>query len=413
MKSILIIAFKFPPMGGIGTRRMAKFSKYLTKKGFRVHILTTNYLYQDTVNWLVDIENNENIFIHRVKAGIPLFFLRQFNNRFLAKFQYLLYFPFRKKLYYLDVAQRWFKYLIPEGKRIIDKYNIKNIIVTNPPATVAYQATYLKIERPEINLIQDFRDSWNDDRDYEYPNFLPDFKQKEKSIYMEDFVVAHSDYIINVSSDLTQRHVNSYQNFENKFTTIYNGFDSEDYSDIKKSNKKELSIIYAGSLGVGRFEAIEFLAKAILELDDEIINKYFQLHIYSEIRSEEFSSRYKDLLNKNIFLNQKISNIEIMQKISQSCYGLSINAKFYPYAFGTKVFDYMGLDKKVILISPKGELYSLLEKKAQFVSDYEIENIKQMLLEIKKDFLKQQDKNVNFKEFDFNKLTQTMVSLLK
>ena len=73
----------------------------------------------------------------------------------------------------------------------------------------------------------------------------------------------------------------------------------------------------------------------------------------------------------------------------------------------------MGLDKKVILISPKGELYSLLEKKAQFVSDYEIENIKQMLLEIKKDFLKQQDKNVNFKEFDFNKLTQTMVSLLK
>jgi len=132
-KNILIIAYKFPPMGGIGTRRWAKFAKYLAKDGYKVYVLTINYKKIDKVNWLKDIENNENIIIHRIKSAYPLWLLSVSNNKYIAFIQKLLNFILKKTFFYIDIAQYWYKYMIPEAKNIINKYNINNVIVTSPP----------------------------------------------------------------------------------------------------------------------------------------------------------------------------------------------------------------------------------------------------------------------------------------
>ena len=162
MKNILIIAYKFPPMGGIGTRRWAKFAKYFTKLGYKVHILTIEYKKEEEINWFHDIKDNENIIIHRIKSGYPLWLMNLSSNKAISFVQKVCNFLLKKTFFYIDIAQNWAKYMIPEAKKIILDNDIQNVIVTSPTHSVAYYATYLKIDLPHINLIQDFRDNWND-----------------------------------------------------------------------------------------------------------------------------------------------------------------------------------------------------------------------------------------------------------
>ena len=267
-KDILIIAYKFPPMGGIGTRRWAKFAKVFANKGYKVHVLTIKYPKQDAINWLHDIQNNDNIIIHRVHAGYPVWLMDISSNKGIAFFQKSINYFLKKTFFYMDIAQNWAKYMLPEAKKIIKENGIKNVIVTNPPPSVSYIASFLKIDIPYINLIQDFRDSWNDDIDYNYPDTLNFFWQKEKSVYMEWFTVKNSDKIVNVTQDITDRMSSRFKEYKERFITIYNGFDRDDIKNIgldKKENSSKIKIIYAGGLGLGRIKAIEMILDALLE----------------------------------------------------------------------------------------------------------------------------------------------------
>ena len=56
----------------MGSRRWAKFAKYLARDGYKLHVVTIKYAGYDIINWTKDI-NDENIVIHRIRAGIPNF----------------------------------------------------------------------------------------------------------------------------------------------------------------------------------------------------------------------------------------------------------------------------------------------------------------------------------------------------
>jgi glycosyltransferase involved in cell wall biosynthesis len=413
MQNILIIAYKFPPMGGIGTRRWAKFAKYFTKLGYKVHILTIEYKKEEEINWFHDIKDNENIIIHRIKSGYPLWLMNLSNNKLISFIQKSINFILKKTFFYIDIAQYWAKYMLPEAKNIIHKFNIKNVIVTNPPASVSYSATYLKIELPNINLIQDFRDSWNDDIDYVYPNTLKFFWQKEKSVYMEWFVVNHSDYIVNVTNDITNRTKNKFKQYEDKFLTIYNGFDQDDIKHIDvniKSNTDKIKIIYAGGLGLGRIDAIKLIFDFLLEQKEKVLSQ-FEINIYTSFDKNNLDIKYNTLFEKKIVsFNALVPPKVIFKIINEHNYCLSINAPMYPYAFGTKIFDYMMMNKKIIHISNGGELSSILVEQNQHVSNYEKQEISSTFNSILS--MAESISSVNYNKFDIYNLTQDYKRLI-
>jgi len=411
MKNIMIIAYKFPPMGGIGTRRWAKFAKYFARRGYKVHILTINYNTIDEINWLHDIEDNRDIIIHRIKSGYPLWLMNYSNIKAIAFIQKVINFLLKRTFFYIDIAQNWAKYMLPEAKKIIQENNIKNIIVTNPPPSVSYFSTYLKIELPYINLIQDFRDSWNDDIDYRYPNTIKFFWQKEKSVYMEWFVINHSDYIVNVTEDITQRVINKFKNYKDKFITIHNGYDRDDYpNNLKKiDNQDKIKIIYAGGLGLGRIKAIEMIMDILLKLDKEKLDK-LEINIYTSYDKNRLDNKYVTLFEQKIVnFYSLVSPTEIMKIINKHEYCLSINSQIYYYAFGTKIFDYMLFGKKIIHISNGGELYELLKTKGQLVSYYNHKNIEDIFNN--KIFYKSKV-DADYSEFSIENLTKKYEELL-
>ena len=89
---------------------------------------------------------------------------------------------------------------------------------------------------------------------------------------------------------------------------------------------------------------------------------------------------------------------------------LSINAPENSHAFGTKIFDYMALNKNIWHISNGGELFDLLEKTDQYVSTYEEESVLRTIEMIENDKIKQVNK---YKNFSIEKTTQDLLTLLQ
>lgn len=385
-KNILIIAYKFPPMGGIGTRRWAKFSKYLTKFGYQVHVLTADYKFQDKVTWKHDIDRN--IKIYKFKSKYPLWLLTETNNAFMKQFKRYSNFILKKFLFYIDIAQYDAKNILGEAKKIINKYDIKNVIASGHPVSINYISSYLKIDNPDINLIQDYRDNWNDLNVYQYGSNegLCFFKRKEKSVYQEFLTLFYADKVINVSDDLTRMLEKKHKSLGNKFMTLTNGYDIDDYKEVE-CESNSFNMIYTGSLFNERIQAIYLLLDAIIAIDDEYITKNLQIVVYSNYGVHRIDKKYQTLIDKNIFFRDPIPPKDVMNKIAKFSFCLSINSRFAPYAFGTKIFDYMALNKKIVHISNGGALYDLLKDNGELVSNYDIENVKTVLLKIKDVYL--------------------------
>lgn len=413
-KKLLLIAFKFPPRGGVGSRRWAKFAKILAKRGYEIDVITIDYPYADTVNWLYDVEHSD-ITVHRIKAGIPLLLLNEQKNlaeRIVGYIHNRLSKPF---FYYLDYAQRWHKNLIPYARNLIRQKNIKNVIVTGPPHSLHYFAAFLKIENPFINLILDFRDNWNDDIEFEFKTSIKYFWQKEKSVMMEDFAFFHADKIIFVTKDIKTRYSKIYPIFQDKFAIVHNGFDRDDSREstpkVLNANGK-FSFIYTGSLGLGREKAIPLLAEAI-DLQDDNFFSDFCVNIYSDIKLKDFENHKSfQSIKRHMLFHDPVDPQKVSEIISSHSHGLSINSEIYPYAFGTKVFDYMVAGKKILHISNGGELYDYLKGKGMFVAKYSTPEISSELRKMKIDFMKSESAANEYTEFDLENLTDKIESLL-
>lgn len=404
-KEILVISRSFPPMGGVGTRRWSKFAKYLAEKGYVVNVITIDYKYNDTVNWSYDIVHPK-IIVHRLKSPYPYWLLKFDKRGFVEKkISEICKFILRKTTHWLDNAQGWEKDLIQYSTNLIREKNIRNLIVTGPPFSVFYFAGFIKLENPGVNLILDYRDSWNDERYYQLGIGDVTLKRKKISAEMEYFALARANKVLFTTKDLRERYANLFPHFSTKCFTLHNGFDVNDFCDVEDVKTNKLTLIYTGTLLSGRHIAIDYIVKAISELEDPFFEDNFRIDIYGKV-----PVNYKNPNSKLINLKGIIHPSEVPVTIQRYSAALTINAEFHTFAFGTKVFDYMGAKKRIMLISNGGELSELLEEKNQYVATYEIASIKNALLKLKQDFLKEKVVLHDYSDFDLFNLTTKLES---
>ena len=126
-----------------------------------------------------------------------------------------------------------------------------------------YWAARLKANLPEINLIQDFQDPWNDN-DIRY---LPLKRMAKKSLQHEIFALNNCDAVFAVTDGLMNLLSKKiYTNIEQ--ATVPNGFDI-DVHNIS-AIKRDFTFIYAGNLYVGRGEPLKSFLKAVENIEKEI-----------------------------------------------------------------------------------------------------------------------------------------------
>ncbi|MGC6480077.1 MAG: hypothetical protein ACON42_06850 [Flavobacteriaceae bacterium] len=411
MKRVLIISYNFPPKSGISSRRWAKLAKALTRKGVECFVLTRNGGKESGFNWTRDIQELNPKNIIEISSPYPRVLERSKSSFFFRVFKYFGIKLLKSSLFPIDAAQLWYKKLLPEAKKIIDE-GVRNVIVTGPPHSVMYQMAVLKYENPHINFILDYRDAWNDEINYKLFSGIKRFSEKFQSIQKELFSLNCANSVLLVTNDMNKRLGYTFQHLSHKFITLHNFFDSEDYTNAKEFPETQKDIVYLGSLKSGRREAIKLLIEALIILEKRDFRFNHKFHFYTD---DHFFFFFKNpdeqfILKKYFQIHPIIDSAEVAQILNKFEFCLSINDPTYSHAFGTKIFDYMALKKKIVHISNGGELYNLLKEKEHYVAYYDINDLVDQLVTLNTIEFKG---NTDFSSFDLNSKANELFQLLQ
>jgi glycosyltransferase involved in cell wall biosynthesis len=266
---ILIVTCYFPPQNTIGGLRPYSWAKWWSREGHDITVLTTAQK-QKNNDLIMDISN-----FNVIKLPVPLLstissLSPKKNPSGSGRGKYFSIWSFLKKVFfsfasksgcfygcrYPDFLDLWAKKAIKQIKHLY--FDI--VISTGGPYSVHRIGLALKKKRLSIKWIIDWRDLWTKNHLF---LGLSIFHMYER--YLENKFHQNANLIITVSEPLADvlRHMT-----ETRVETIYNGFDPEDYQQIKLNPRKDndiFTIVYTGSIYKG-FQDASSLFEAISRL---------------------------------------------------------------------------------------------------------------------------------------------------
>ncbi len=350
MKKVLILAYDFPPYVSVGGLRPKAWFDYFKNVDIEPILVTRqwenkhgNYLdYISEGSSQVDIcEQHENGIVIRTPYRPNL------SNRLLLKYGESKFRLIRKSITaFFEV----FQYLLPVGTKrelyksardYISKNKVDCIIATGDPFVLFHYAKKLSGEF-NIPWIADYRDPWS----HEYENHGSLFEKKWTQ-YLEKKIVPSAKYVTTVSEFLKLK-INELT-FHRNIEIIPNGFDSEAMEKVQKIEQQSdvLRIGFAGSIFF--WNPIDSFLKSLSDFLLENPDSKIELDLYGVNSENEIKTsiriKYPNLQD-SVFIFPRVPNQELLQKLAQ-CNTLLL---FNHYSIlGTKIFDYLGLKRKILL----------------------------------------------------------------
>jgi len=251
---VLVVAYFFPPVGGVAVQRTVKFVKYLPDKGWVPVILTVNLMASrlDDPDLLAEIPTS--VAVHRTSAllipGRVPWRLRQWITRWLLV---------------VDEQLGWLPFAVDRGRRVIAQGEIRAIYTTSSPVTDHLIGLRLKqaTGRP---WIADFRDPWIGNFSLRFATGL----HRRLALAMERTIVETADRVVVINpafrDALLRRHARLPAE---KVRVIPNGFDPADFAgaDAADPDPSRMVIVHAGSF-YGKISPLVFLKALRAVVDD-------------------------------------------------------------------------------------------------------------------------------------------------
>ena len=363
MKHILLICYTFPPNPGIGGRRWAKFSKFLTKENYSIDVFNAKLIDNYKSLWLKDVENNAAItiyshlfFLQKLIVNPVSFTQKVFKRLIFSICQFLKINPniitsFPNRKIYKAVEQH------------VTKNNIQTVIVSGDPYLFYYTSKLKK--KINFNLILDYRDLWNDHSFYG-KNIRFTKKQKRFFEFAENYAVNNCDTILFVDKGLESIVKKRITNTTIKTYVLHNGFDESDYDPIIKKNNynnDDLKLIFAGNISSDVNEIFTNFLNSFYKLSIDNINLYnkITIEIISNIDAQLLDD-IKQLGLKNVFCNNTILPFEQYKKhVLKKDIGLIHLSNEYKNSFATKFGDFLNLDLFIVSIGYRGDFAEFIE----------------------------------------------------
>jgi len=270
-KKVLVLAYYFAPVGASGTFRTLKFVKYLCRHGWESIVVTVAPEYEplESVDESLLSEVPPATVVYRTYAWQPN---RLFRRRFRGNTATPATEggpPRQRRQSALRSAIRsivrsigrsgWYPFAVWAALKATWKHDVDLIYASGPPFACSLAGLTLKrlTGKP---LVSDFRDPWGSNTYHDSPHSL----NARLALYLERKTFQASDRIINVSSDLeTKAKSRSPAYLADRFVTIPNGFDPEDFPEPHRlpgsSTCSEFRITYTGCFYPGNREPFNFL----------------------------------------------------------------------------------------------------------------------------------------------------------
>jgi glycosyltransferase involved in cell wall biosynthesis len=359
MNKVLIVTYYWPPGSGAGVQRWLKFSKYLPKYGWEPVILTVDpdfasYAARDDS---LNKEIPENLSVYKTgardyfrlynkdKSKIPSagFAIDEEKNLagFTARF-------IRGNFFIPDPRRGWNRNAFVKACEIIESQNITRVITTSPPHSTQLIGLKLKKKFPDILWIADLRDPWTDI--YYYEKFHPTFLSRMIDRRYEKSVLKYADKIITVGKSLKKLFNSKLPGIEGKTEVITNGYDDNDFMQLKPSKPDIFSISYIGTLPDsypvnGFINALKMLSAT---------GKHFRLKFIGFVsprQKEKISSAF--VKSQVEFINYVDHATAIRYMLDSSALLLIIPDHRSSHSIITgKLFEYIAAKKSVICLGP-------------------------------------------------------------
>lgn len=362
---ILVISSYFPPVPGVGGRRWAKFVKYLSRlEEVNVHVVSAkNTVKQVKSSFQTDLLS-ANFKHTTLPSNYPYYLeLLEFSKaNFWRKimFRYQLFF-LKKKVAgnYWDFSIFWDRHFKETIPAIIIQDKISKVVVSGPPYRYIKYAVELKKRFPELEIILDYRDPWNNFN--EPPPIGQDRINYERNLEKE--MLQSVDKIITVSP-FQKRIIQQIQPQSAPIYVITNGFDPEDYEFRERRPQlgKKVKFVHFGTLHVLKDYYWKPFFLAYLRLKNEKPDVYqnteIQLVGYCPPQIEAFIQEHK----LEVQIHGILDPFDAYNILNVSDVALWFKYDKSEGDFATKFCDYIAVEKFMWTFSVKGEVTEYVEK---------------------------------------------------
>jgi len=247
-----MVAYYYPPLGGIGVHRTLKFSKYLPEFNWEPVLLTI----QPKKGLLIDPSLEQEIpagaqIFRTPSLGLPLWLPWRVRN-FISRWFLVV-----------DEQLGWLPYAVNAGQRILKSQPCEAIYTTSSPYSDHLIGYRLK-KRSGLPWIADFRDPW-------VGNFairIPTRFHRYLVSVLERRVVHLADRVLVVNEPTRRAFLQRYPGLQkDKIQAIPNGYDPDDF----KANypldplANRFLLVYSGSF-YGERQTPRFFLEAIQNL---------------------------------------------------------------------------------------------------------------------------------------------------
>jgi glycosyltransferase involved in cell wall biosynthesis len=372
MNKVLVVTYYWPPSGGAGVQRWLKFSKYLPEFGWEPLILTIDpdfAAYPVTDSSLAsDVPQDLRVFKTRATDYFSIFkkdrsripsagFANSVNNTLKGKIMRFI----RGNFFIPDPRKGWNRFAFKKACELISSEGIKHIITTSPPHSTQLIGLKLKEKFPGIKWIADLRDPWTDI--YYYDQFYPTLLSKFIDSHLEIKVLKNADKIITVGEALKKHFAAKVPLVEKKSIVIHNGFDEEDFKELKAAVPSRFTLTYVGTLS--DIYPVEGLMEALKKIQSEGID--FILRFVGTVSPKSTALIKSSLQDKNIeFIPYAKHNEAIGHMVNSSILLLIIPShKSNKSIITGKLFEYLGSGRSVLCIGPSdGDAAHIIEMSA-------------------------------------------------
>lgn len=352
---LLLVSYYFPPLGLSGVLRPLKFTKYLSRLGWDVRVLTSYparyYAFDRSLLGelpaAVRIQRTPSLDVFHLGRGpVPTdtTALPGFRTRWLSR---MIFLP--------DSKIGWYPYAASGGKKSALHERPDVIVATAPPFTAFLVGRRLALSL-RVPLVLDYRDSWLMD-----PHNLPPTPlHRWIASLLESKAVKAASAIITVNERLTGEIAERYPEARERVTTIYNGFDPEDFTELPRVSSPfrrsaGLQILYMGTLSRDANRPRVFF-EALSLLMDEVRATPPPLEIvFMGVTDEPSKSLASELgIGDLVRFVPYAPHREALACLSMADALLLI---VDPHAFADrivtgKLFEYLGAGKPVIALAP-------------------------------------------------------------
>ena len=350
MKKLLILAYDFPPYVSVGGLRPYNWHRYLKKFGVEPIVITRQWA-NTHGNHLDYISSGTSPMVIEEKSEFGTIFRTPYHpnlsNRLLLKHGNARFNLIRKIISgFYEFAQ----FIYPTGPKsglyafardYLKENKVDAIIATGDPFVLFSYASKLSKEF-DIPWIADYRDPWSQ-------NFSSKkgYLQRKFDMYFEKKIVKSSSLLITVD---TLFKIKLDQLFSNKKIEILpNGFDEEEIGHCSgiEQTASHLTFSFIGT--IYKWHPLELMLSDFSNFAESNPEKPFILKFYGTNCSEQIEhlveTKYYSLKSKIKIFN-KLPNGELLRHLAQDNVLLLFN--YYNFT-GTKIYDYLGIKRKIIL----------------------------------------------------------------